>query len=376
MVDRFRIFATADIGSQALDLLRRHGYALEVYEHPGAPPAEVLLSKLREGVDGLITTLRDRVDEAVFAAGAPRLKVVAQDAVGVDNIDRAAANRHGVPFTHTPDVLTEATAEFAFFMMGAVARKLWPSEQLVRQQQWGAWHPSLPFLGDEVTGKTVSVIGTGRIGRAFIRKCVGMDMEIRCYSGRGEDEVLRAAVQREMDLRFELGYRATRATLAFGDLRTVLSEADFISLHVPLLRPGQSPHPTQHLINDTTLGWCKSTAYLINTARGPVVDEAALVRALRAGHLAGAALDVFETEPLPADSPLRDADLADRLRLFHHFASGSRTTRLSPDPERGMAGRCVQGLRDVLEGNYGGDPARMPFVVNKEVRSVSFGGGR
>jgi len=374
MAEPLRIFATADIGPQALELLRQRGYELEIYPHSDAPPPEVLLAKLRAGVDGLITTLRDRVDQAVFAAGAPRLKVVAQDAVGVDNIDRAAANRHGVPFTHTPDVLTEATAEFAFFMMGAVARKLWPSEQLVREQQWGAWHPWLPFLGDEVTGKTVAVVGTGRIGQAFIRKCVGMDMEIRCFSPRGENAALRLAVQREMDLRFELGYRATRATLSFGDLRSVLGAADFISLHVPLLRPGQSPQPTEHLMNDTTLGWCRPTAYLINTARGAVVDEAALVRALRARRLAGAALDVFEREPLPADSPLRAADLADRVRLFHHFASGGRTTRLSPDPARGMAGRCVQGLRDVLEGNYGGDPARMPFVVNKEVGKP--GGGR
>lgn len=374
MAERFRIFATADIGSEALELLRHQGYAVVVYPHPDAPPHADLVAALRTGFDGLITTLRDRVDEAVFAAGAPRLKVVAQDAVGVDNIDRAAANRHGVPFTHTPEVLTEATAEFAFFMMGAVARKLWPSEQLVREGRWGAWHPALPFLGDEVTGKTVAVVGTGRIGQAFIRKCVGLDMDIRCYSARGDNPVLREAVQREMDLRFELGYRATRATLLFGELRPVLEAADFISLHVPLLRPGQSPQPTYHLINDTTLGWCRPGAYLVNTARGAVVEEAALVRALRAGRLAGAALDVFESEPLPADSPLRAPDLADRVRLFHHFASGTRTTRLSPDPARGMAGRCVQGLRDVLEGNYGGDPARMPFVVNREVRSSSAAG--
>ena len=110
----------------------------------------------------------------------------------------------------------------------------------------------------------------------------------------------------------------------------------------------------------------KKTAYLINTSRGPVVDETALYAALRNGEIAGAALDVYEQEPLPLDSPLRDSTLKDRLRLFHHFASGTRETRLSPDPQLGMAGRCVQAVIDVIEGNHGGDPAKMPYVVNKE----------
>jgi lactate dehydrogenase-like 2-hydroxyacid dehydrogenase len=119
-------------------------------------------------------------------------------------------------------------------------------------------------------------------------------------------------------------------------------------------------------MNDQAFAQMKPTAYLINTSRGPVVDENALVRAVKAGKIAGAALDVFETEPLPADSPLCDESIADRVRLFHHFASGTKETRLSPDPEIGMAGRCVQGLRDVLEQRYGGNIKKMPFVVNKE----------
>ena len=153
----FRVFATCDIGSEALDVLRRRGYDLEVYAHTDPPPKRVIVEKVRSGIDGLITTLRDPIDAEVFEAGKGRLKVVAQMAVGFDNINRADANRYRIPFTHTADVLTEATAEFAFFIMGAVARRLWSSEHLVREHKWGAWHPYLPFLGDEVTGKTIAV---------------------------------------------------------------------------------------------------------------------------------------------------------------------------------------------------------------------------
>ncbi|HXJ96967.1 MAG TPA: NAD(P)-dependent oxidoreductase, partial [Terriglobia bacterium] len=138
------------------------------------------------------------------------------------------------------------------------------------------------------------------------------------------------------------------------------------SVHVPLLRPGEAAQPTYHLFNENTFRLMKPTAYVINTSRGPVIDEIALAKALRDGVIAGAALDVFEKEPLPADSPLRDPALEDRLRLFNHFASAGRITRLSIDPNKGMAGRCVHGLIDVLERNYGGDPADMPYVVNKE----------
>ena len=133
----FRVFATCDIGGEALDRLRQRGYEVEVYPNPEPPPKKAILDKLRQGVDGLITTLRDPIDAEVFEAGKPRLKVVAQYAVGFDNINRADANRYRIPFTHTPDVLTEATAEFAFFIMGALARKLWNSEKLVRENKWG-----------------------------------------------------------------------------------------------------------------------------------------------------------------------------------------------------------------------------------------------
>jgi glyoxylate reductase len=362
---KFRVFATCDIGD-ALNLLRKDGYELEVYPKPEAPPKSLIIEKVKSGIDGLITTLRDPIDAEIFESGKASLKVVAQFAVGFDNINRADANRYQIPFTHTADVLTEATAEFAFFMMGVLARKMWPAEHMTRENRWGYWHPYLPFLGDEVTGKTVAVIGTGRIGLAFIKKCAGFDMNILCFDPAYENHDYIKATQEIKDLRYQRGISRERATIRYATLEDALSNADFISLHVPLLREGESPTPTHHLINETTLRMMKPTAMLVNTSRGPVVDEKALARALRENWIAGAALDVYEKEPLPADSPLRDPAIEDRCRLFPHFASAAKITRLDADPNKGMAGRCIQGLRDVLERNYGGDITKMPYVVNKE----------
>lgn len=365
MEKKFRVFATCDIG-EAIDLLRARGYDVEVYPHPEAPPKSLILDRVRSGVDGLITTLRDQIDAEVFEAGKGKLKVVAQIAVGFDNINRADANRYKVPFTHTADVLTEATAEFAFFMLGALARKMWAAERLTRENQWGFWHPYLPFLGDEVTGKTVAVIGTGRIGLAFIKKCVGFDMNVLCYDPAYQNHAFVKTIDEIQELRHERGLVKEKPWIKYVPLQEALRSADFVSVHVPLLRKGESETPTYHLFNEETLGWMKSTAYLVNTSRGPVVDEAVLARALRENWIAGAALDVYEKEPLPLSSPLRDPTIADRCRLMPHFASAARITRLSTDPDKGMAGRCAQGLIDVLEGSYGGDVTKMPYVVNKE----------
>jgi glyoxylate reductase len=362
----FRVYATCDIGEPALNRLRERGYEVEVYPQSDPPPKSLIIEKLLSGVDGLITTLRDPIDAEIFEAGKGRLKVVAQIAVGFDNINRADANRYRVPFTNTADVLTEATAEFAFFIMGAVARKLWPSEKLVRENRWGAWHPFLPFLGDEVTGKTIAIIGTGRIGLAMIKKCTGVDMNILCYDPAYENHQYISGIQNLMDVRHQLGIQRNKTWIKYVKFEEALSQADFVSVHVPLLREGESPTPTFHLFNEKTLRMMKPNAYLINTSRGPVVDEMALARALKERWIAGAALDVFEREPLPPNSPLRDPEIEDRCRLFHHFASGTTETRLSPDPNMGMAGRCVQALIDVLEKNYGGDFTKMPYVVNKE----------
>lgn len=358
-----RVFVTCDIG-EALDLLRQRGYQVDVYPSPEAPPKSLIVEKVKSGIDGLITTLRDKIDAEIFEAGKGTLKVVSQLAVGFDNINRADANRYKVPFTNTADVLTEATAEFAFFIMGMLARKMWPAEHLTRENTWGYWHPYLPFLGDEVTGKTIAIIGTGRIGLAMIKKCAGFDMNILCYNPARQNSEYIQGIQDVMDLRYARGIQKTKTWIKYTSFEDALAQADFVSVHVPLLREGATP--TFHLFNERTLRMMKPTAFLINTSRGPVVDEQALARALKENWIAGAGLDVYEKEPLPADSPLRDPAIADRCRLLPHFASAGKITRLSPDPDKGMAGRCVQGLMDVLEGNYGGDLTKMPYVVNKE----------
>lgn len=365
MAKNFRVFATCDIG-ESIDLLRKRGYEVEVYPEPTAPPKQLILDKVKAGIDGLITTLRDKIDAEVFEAGKGTLKVVAQIAVGFDNINRADANRYKVPFTHTADVLTEATAEFAFFILGALARKMWTAEHLTRDNQWGYWHPYLPFLGDEVTGKTIAIIGTGRIGLAMIKKCAGFDMDILCYDPAYQNHEYIKSIQDLMDMRHQRGISKDKTFIKYVPFEEALRDADFVSVHVPLIREGESSTPTFHLFNEKTFRMMKPTAFLVNTSRGPVVDEKALARALKEKWIGGAALDVYETEPLPADSPLRDPALEDRCRLYPHFASAGKITRLSTDPNKGMAGRCVQGLIDVLENNYGGDVTRMPYVVNKE----------
>jgi glyoxylate reductase len=365
MTKNLRVFATCDIG-ESIEMLRQRGYEVEVYAKPEAPPKSLIVEKVKSGIDGLITTLRDSIDAEVFEAGKGKLKVVAQIAVGFDNINRADANLYKIPFTHTPDVLTEATAEFAFFMLGALARKMWTAEHLTRDNRWGYWHPYLPFLGDEVTGKTVAIIGTGRIGLAMIKKCAGFDMNILCYDPAYQNHDYVKSIQETMDLRHARGICKERTWIKYVSLDEALVQADFVSVHVPLLHEGESSTPTYHLFNEHTLRRMKPTAFLVNTSRGPVVAEAALAQALRENWIAGAALDVYEKEPLPKDSPLRDPAIEDRCRVYPHVASAGRITRLSTDPDKGMAGRTVRGLMDVLEGNYGGDLTKMPYVVNKE----------
>ncbi len=256
-------------------------------------------------------------------------------------------------------------------MLGMLARKMWSAEHLTRDNQWGYWHPYLPFLGDEVTGKTIAIIGTGRIGLAMIKKCAGFDMNMLCYDPAYENHDYIKAIQENMDLRYARGISREKNWIKYVPFEDALRQADFVSVHVPLLRPGESTTPTYHLFNEQTLRMMKPTAFLVNDSRGPVIDELALAKALRENWIAGAALDVYEKEPLPADSPLRDPAIADRCRLMPHFASASRITRLSTDPDKGMAGRCVQGLIDVLEANYSGDVTKMPYVVNKEAFAKS-----
>src|ERR1041385_7625063 len=288
---RFRVFVTSRIGDAAENRLRERGYDLEVFEGPEAPPKKLIIEKVKGGIDALITTLRDPIDAEVFQAGKGALKVVAQIAVGFDNINRGDANEYKIPFTNTADVLTEATAEFAFFMMGMLARKMWQSERLVREQKWPSWHPFLPFLGDEVTGKTIAVIGTGRIGLAMIKKCSGFDMNILCYDPAYQNHEFIKAIQEVMDLRHARGIQKEKTWIKYVDFEDAMCAADYVSLHVPLLREGEADKPTYHLINESTLKLMKSTAYLVNSSRGPVVDEKALAKALKEKIIAGAALD-------------------------------------------------------------------------------------
>ena len=170
-----------------------------------------------------------------------------------------------------------------------------------------------------------------------------------------------------MDLRHARGIQKEKTWIKYVEFEEALRGADYVSIHVPLLREGETDKPTYHLINEKTLKLMKPTAYLVNSSRGPVVDEKALAKALKEKVIAGAALDVFEKEPLPPDSPLLDPEIADRCRVFHHFASGAQITRLSMSiPTKAWPGARCRRLIDVLEGNYGGDPTKMPYVVNKE----------
>src|SRR5262249_21936755 len=202
-----------------------------------------------------------------------------------------------------------------------------------------------------------------------INKCTGFDMNILCYDPVYQDQKFVSSVQQLMDLRHANGSQREETWIKYVSLEEALRQADFVSLHVPLIREGESATPTYHLIKEETSCLMKKDASLINASGGPAVDEKSLYKALKERWTAGPALDVFEKEPLPADSPLRDPEIADCCRLFPHFASAGKITRLSVDPAKGMAGRCAQALIDVLEGNYGGDLTKMPYVVNKEAFS-------
>ena len=248
-----------------------------------------------------------------------------------------------------------------------MARKTWPSEQMVREQKWSTWHPYHPWLGDEVTGKTVAVIGTGRIGKSFIKKAVGFDMDVLCH-----DPALPgprsswSACRRVMKVRHEEGLAARLQTIDYVPFEEALRRADFVSLHVALTRPGEAAEPTFHLMDERRLQDDEADGVpREHVARAGGGRERRWPSALREGWIAGAALDVFEKEPLPADSPLRDDALKLKLRMFHHFASAGRATRLSPDPDVGMAGRTVQAVIDVLESATGRSKT-IPYIVNKE----------
>jgi glyoxylate reductase len=298
--------------------------------HDGEAPLRKpeLMARLK-GRQGLICLITDQIDDELLA-GCPDLRVVANVAVGFNNIDVEAATRRGVVITNTPDVLTDTTADFAWALLMATARRVVEGDHYVRQGRFKQWE-YMRLLGGDVHGKTLGIIGFGRIGRAVARRALGFGMRVLYQDAVPAD----AATER--------GLNATRA-----DLPTLLRDSDFVSVHTPLLLE------TRHLIGADALKAMKKTAYLINASRGPVVDEAALVEALREGWIAGAGLDVFEEEPAVHPGLLGLTNVV----LAPHIGSASHDTRLK------MATLAVDNCLAILEGK------RPPTPVNPEVLSA------
>jgi len=298
-----RVLVTQQILQEGLDLLRAVGdVQIEVNPTPGAiwTPAELLAHV--PGHEYLLCLLTDQIDAAILGAGAggsPALRLVANMAVGYNNIDVEAARRLGVLVTNTPGVLTEATADLTFALLLAVARRIPEADRFTRTGRFTGWQPLL-LLGAEVASKTLGIVGMGRIGRAVARRGLGFSMSI-LYTN---PQRLPPASARTLNAKF-------------ASLEEVLRQADFLSLHLPY-----TPQ-THHLLNAETLALMKPGAYLINTARGSIVDEAALVAALKAGRLAGAALDVFEDEPR-IDPALLEME---QVVLAPHIGSATREAR-------------------------------------------------
>ncbi len=298
---------------------------VRLWEQELPPPKETILQQVRD-CQGLLCLLTDPIDDQVIAAGE-QLRVISQFAVGVDNIDLEAATARGIPVGHTPGVLTDATADMAFALLMAAARRIPEGIAKVRAGEWRTWDP-LGLLGAEVWGATLGIVGLGRIGTAVARRARGFQMRVLYH-----DRV------RKPDLEAELG-------LEYADMGDLLAQADFVSLHCPLIPD------THHLIGEQALRRMKPTAVLINAARGPVVDTDALVRALREGWIAAAALDVTDPEPLPSDHPLLDLP---NCIVVPHLGSATVAAR-----ER-MATRAAENLLAGLRGE------RLPYCVNPEV---------
>ena len=285
------------------------------YHDSELPLSKAELIRRLQGRAGLVCHIISTVDEELLQA-VPGLKVVANVAVGFNNIDVAAARRHGVVVTNTPDVLTETTADFAWTLLMAAGRRVVEADAYVRSGQWKSWRWGL-LWGTDIHGKTLGIVGFGRIGRAMARRAQGFGMRVLYHDAVRAD----AAVERELN-----------ATAT--DLPTLLRESDYVTMHT-LLTPD-----TKHLINERTLRLMKKTAVLVNAARGPVVDEAALGRALTEGWIAGAGLDVFEDEPTIHPGLLALANVT----LAPHIGSASLDTRIA------MASLAIRNCLAVLDG--------------------------
>jgi glyoxylate reductase len=299
--------------AEALALIPKD-IAVDYHDSLDALPRSELMARIR-GKDGLICHILSTVDDELLAA-VPTLKVVANVAVGYNNIDVAAARHRGVVVTNTPDVLTETTADFAWALLMAAARRVAEADRFVRSGQWDRWQWDL-LWGADIHGKTLGVVGFGRIGRAVARRALGFNMRVLYQDAVQAD----AAVERDL--------RASRV-----DLEALLRESDFLSLHTPFLPE------TRHLINARTLRLMKRSAILVNAARGPVVEETALVRALQEGWIAGAGLDVFEEEPKVHPGLLALTNVV----MAPHIGSASLDTRIA------MATLAVRNCLAVLDG--------------------------
>ena len=325
-MNRPRVFVTRVIPDAGLDRVRE-ACDVDLWDHELPPPRDELL-RLVAGMDGLLTLLTDRVDDELLDAAGSQLKVVSNFAVGFDNIDVLALTRRKIPAGNTPGALTETTADLAFALLMAAARRIPESVEYVKEGRWKTWGPML-LMGVDIHGATLGIVGFGRIGREMARRGRGFGMTILYH------DVHPATAEEEA----ELGAR-------YVEMDALLRESDFISLHVNLT------DETHHLIGTDALRAMKRTSVLVNTSRGPVVDPEALATALRDGEIFAAGLDVTEPEPLPADHPLVALP---NCVVVPHIASASRVTR----------DRMAEMAADNLLAGLRGD--RLPTPVNPEV---------
>lgn len=291
------------------------------------PLSNADLRRIASQYSAMVSLLTDRIDRAVLEAGTGNLKIVANVAVGFDNIDVPAATDNHVMATNTPGVVTDTTADFAFTLMVSIARRVCEADAFLRAGHYHGWGIMM-LLGEDIHRNTLGLAGFGRIGRAMARRAAGFDMQVLFYD----------PIVQESDETRALGVRKV-------DLETLLRESDFVSIHTPL-----TPETT-HLIGAEQLRMMKSTAFLINTSRGPVVDESALAGALRAQTIKGAALDVYENEPLVHSGLLE----MDNVILAPHIASASVATRTR---------MAVMAAENVIAALSGGRP---PALLNPEV---------
>ena len=324
---RDKVFVTRELPGAAFERLAKHCDA-EVWEDFLPPDYEVILDKI-SGLDGLLCLLTDRIDAPLMDA-APQIKVISNLAVGYDNIDIAAASQRGIPIGNTPGVLNETTADFAFALLMATARRIPEAQRYIQDGKWRTWHPTV-LSGQDVFGATLGIVGCGRIGAAVMRRAQGFNMRVLVNSLESADEIRQLGGEKV-------------------SLDALLSQSDFVSLHVPLT------DETHHLISEQELKQMKSTAILINTARGSVVDPRALYAALRDGEILAAGLDVTEPEPIPLDDPLLTLD---NCVIMPHIASASVATRAK------MAEMAVDNVIAGLQGRP------LPTCVNPEVYQQS-----